>query len=222
VVSVTILCSVTGAAAAQYGDNPIMKWRWILLFTYSVSVSLLYIHVIPLMITRRSEQVLGGMAITIVYLFVHPVIWMSVRMVFRIFMRHIGEMVIPTTLVILIRILTINVFSMRYSAAVNVTVFISLLVCIFRRCELYKTKRFLSTTTAGRKPDLMQTCFLLWPLLYFSLWGRFLLLQVSNLCSMGLPCMPCHNCCSIKIRYMNHRINESRGRPTCSCLNTFS
>jgi hypothetical protein len=38
----------------------------------------------------------------------------------------------------------------------------------------------------GRVPDLAHTCFLVWPMLYSSLYGRFLLLQLDNVGSVVL------------------------------------
>ena len=38
--------------------------------------------------------------------------------------------------------------------------------------------------TAGRVKDLTQTCFYVWPVLYASLYGRFLLLQLDNVGSV--------------------------------------
>jgi hypothetical protein len=33
----------------------------------------------------------------------------------------------------------------------------------------------------GRVPNLQQTCFIVWPMLYASLYGRFLLLQLEGM-----------------------------------------
>lgn len=102
-----------------------MKWRWIFLFMLAGQVNTLYLFVIPRVLTLRSSDALGGMALTVVRLGVHPVIWGSVLFFFRSVQRHIGHV-----------------------------------------------------------HNMQQLCFLVWPVLYSTLYGRFLLLQLENVGSV--------------------------------------
>lgn len=119
---VTIVCST---AAVRYTNDPLMRWRWILLFLFAGQVNNFYLFVMPKIITARSQDALGGMGLTVIRLFVHPIIWAVVLFYFRTIMRHIG-----------------------------------------------------------RIKDLTQACFLIWPVLYSSLYGRFLLLQMNSVGSI--------------------------------------
>lgn len=119
---VNITCS---SAAVRYTGNHLMRWRWILLFLFAGQVNTFYLYIMPQLITARSQDALGGMGLTVIRLFVHPVIWAIVLFFFRTVMRHIG-----------------------------------------------------------RVKDLTHICFLVWPVLYASLYGRFLLLQLDNVGSV--------------------------------------
>lgn len=119
---VNVMCS---SAAVRYTEDKIMKWRWIFLFMLAGQVNTLYLFVIPRVLTLRSSDVLGGMALTVVRLGVHPVIWGSVLLFFRSVQRHIGHV-----------------------------------------------------------HNMQQLCFLVWPVLYSTLYGRFLLLQLENVGSV--------------------------------------
>lgn len=117
-LAVNIACA---SAAVRYTGNNLMKWRWILLFAFAGQVNTFYLFIMPRLITLRSQDALGGMGLTVVRIFVHPIVWSIVLFYFRIVQRHIG-----------------------------------------------------------RVKDLTQTCFLVWPVLYSSLYGRFLLLQLGK------------------------------------------
>lgn len=119
---VVITCA---PAAIRFTGNQLMKWRFIFLFAFAGQINTMYLFIIPRLITAQSQQALGGMGLTIVRLFVHPVVWTVTLFFFRTVMRHIG-----------------------------------------------------------RVKDLTQTCFIIWPLLYSSLYGRFLLLQLDSVGSV--------------------------------------
>ncbi|KAL6770637.1 hypothetical protein ACKKBF_B32050 [Auxenochlorella protothecoides x Auxenochlorella symbiontica] len=107
--------------------SKIMGYRWIALMFFCAGVTTVYLQIMPSLITARSSTALNGMGLTIVRLFIHPVIWSAVMMLFRQFMLHSGSV-----------------------------------------------------------PDLMQVCFVLYPALYSSIFGRFLLLQLDSVGSVFL------------------------------------
>jgi hypothetical protein len=119
---VVIACA---PAADRFTGNKLMKYRFFFLFAFAGQINTIYLFIIPRLITAQSQQALGGMGLTIVRLFVHPVVWSITLFFFRTVIRHIG-----------------------------------------------------------RVKDLTQTCFIIWPLLYSSLYGRFLLLQLDSVGSV--------------------------------------
>ncbi len=119
---VVIACA---PAAVRFTGNKLMKWRFIFLFSFAGQINTIYLFIIPRLITLQAQQALGGMGLTVVRLFVHPVVWAVTLFFFRTVQRHIG-----------------------------------------------------------RVKDLTQTCFIIWPLLYSSLYGRFLLLQLESVGSV--------------------------------------
>ena len=117
---------VSGAAVAHTQDR-LMRWRWIGLNLFGGLVNTTYAYIIPTLITARSQDALGGFALTFVRLIVHPLIWQADFFFFRVIIRHIGHI-----------------------------------------------------------PDLLQVTYLIWPAVYSSLYGRFLLLQLESVGSIIL------------------------------------
>jgi hypothetical protein len=121
-LTVNIVC---GSAAARATGDPLTKARWVLLFLSAGAVNSIYLFAVPSMITSRASDVLGGMALAVVRVVVHPAVWAAVLLYFRVFMRHVG-----------------------------------------------------------RVPDLGHAAFLVWPVMYAALYGRFLLLQLDSVGSV--------------------------------------
>lgn len=162
--SLTVTCTCS-AAAVRYTGNKLMRWRWIALFVLAGQVNSFYLWIMPHVITGRSQQALGGMGLTLVRIFVHPVIWAGVLFFFRTVMRHIGE-------------------QQRGRRAERGVRLAARRRPARRRGWSQRPPPRLSPSRAGRVKDLTQTCFYVWPLLYSSLYGRFLLLQLDNVGSV--------------------------------------
>lgn len=112
---------VTAGSAARYTGNPLMRPRWILLFYLAGMVTTAYLFILPMMLTLRAKDAMGGLALTFFRVVIHPAIWGMLLMAFRFVLRNIGFI-----------------------------------------------------------PEMMATMFLNWPMIYASLYGRFLLLQLDN------------------------------------------
>ena len=62
-----------------------------MLFAFAGQINTFYLFLMPRLITLQSQIALGGMGLTVIRLFVHPLVWSVVLFFFRTVQRHIGE-----------------------------------------------------------------------------------------------------------------------------------
>ena len=138
------------------------------------------------MLTLRAKDAMGGLALTFFRVVIHPAIWGMLLMAFRFVLRNIGGWDgWPCA----------HIHGLargpadRGSGARGPPLCMHPALHAPTYCTLVPAHTTqITPASAGFIPEMMATMFLNWPMIYASLYGRFLLLQARRPYSLLLAC----------------------------------
>ncbi|PRW32967.1 hypothetical protein C2E21_8152 [Chlorella sorokiniana] len=81
---------LTARICGRYTGNPINRVRWMVVLQLSSIAATMYFFLMPMIVTARSSDAMGGLALTFFRVVVHPAIWSIIVAAFRFLLRHCG------------------------------------------------------------------------------------------------------------------------------------